>query len=212
MLELAAQQPGFLASKAFAEPRASVPLFPTGAACRHSCVAEPLRTPRSARRRQAHVVFQLPGPDLRSAGSENGWACRMKWSGIFPLLSSGIGRSIHFRPMRGQLAGHARSLSPWSRGVVWTAAFFSPTVYFLLLILVDRLHVPAPPDVLVVAMFCLVPIVALGVCGTMAWQSTQSTGKRVSWLALTVLGLVLQLGALFVIIVSALTATISPAQ
>ena len=114
--------------------------------------------------------------------------------------------------MRAQVAGPLRALSPWAKGVVWTAAFFSPTAYFLLLIIADRLHVPAPPDVLVVAMFCLMPVVALWVCCTMVWQATQGTGQRVAWLTLTVIGLALQVGALFVIIVSALTVMISPAQ
>ncbi len=88
----------------------------------------------------------------------------------------------------------------------------SPAGYFLLLMIGDSLQVPAPPESLVVLLFCLIPVVALVVCGTVAWLSKLTVGWRVGWLVLTGLAMLLQVGVLVVIIVSAITAVISPAQ
>jgi hypothetical protein len=105
-----------------------------------------------------------------------------------------------------------RSLPIPSSVAVWLAAFISPTVYFVLLLIVDRLHVPAPPESIVVALFCLIPVVALLVCGRVAWKSPLDRRWRIGWLVVTVLGMVLQCGVLLFIIISAITVAISPAQ
>ena len=76
----------------------------------------------------------------------------------------------------------------------------------------DRLQVPAPPESLVVLLFCLVPVVALLVCGTVVWLTKLRASWRVGWLVLTVLLMALQVGVLLVIIVSAITVAIAPAQ
>ena len=87
----------------------------------------------------------------------------------------------------------------------WLAAFLSPTASFLLLTVWSRLQVPAPPAGFVVTLFCLIPVVALLVCGTVVWRKK----PRVGWLVLTVLAMALQVGVLLVIIVSAITVAIS---
>jgi len=107
---------------------------------------------------------------------------------------------------------HARSLSVWLSVPVWLAFFLSPTVLVLLLMIMDRLQVPAPPEGFVVTLFCIIPVVALLACATVVWQSKMNLGWRVGGLVLTVLGMLLQCGVWFVIIVSAITAAISPAQ
>jgi hypothetical protein len=71
---------------------------------------------------------------------------------------------------------------------------------------------PPPPQGFVVALFCLIPVVALLVCGTVVWQSSLSVPWRVSWLVSTLLGMLFQVGVLLVIIISAVTVAISPAQ
>ena len=114
--------------------------------------------------------------------------------------------------MRALLFPHRRSLPGWLGVALWLAVFLSPTGYFLLLMMADRWHVPAPPESLVAALFLIIPIVALLVCGRAAWLSQPSLRRRVIGLVLTVLGMLLQVGVLFVIIVSAITAAISPAQ
>jgi len=95
---------------------------------------------------------------------------------------------------------------------VWLAVFLSPTAYVLLLMIVDRLHVPAPPEGFVVLLFCLIPVVALLACGNLVWRSKMSLRWRLGGLVLTVLGMLLQCGVWYVIIVSAITAAIAPVQ
>jgi hypothetical protein len=107
---------------------------------------------------------------------------------------------------------HPQSLPVWSRVPVWLAMFLSPTAYVLFLMVVDRLHVPAPPEGLVVFLFCLIPVVALLTCGISVWRSKMSLQRRLGALVLTVLGMLLQCGVWYVIIVSAITAAIAPAQ
>ena len=107
---------------------------------------------------------------------------------------------------------HPQSLRVWLSVPVWLAVFLSPTAYVLLLMIVDRLHVPAPPEGFVVLLFCLIPVVALLACGILVWRSKMSLRWRLGGLVLTVLGMLLQCGVWYVIIVSAITAAIAPVQ
>lgn len=114
--------------------------------------------------------------------------------------------------MRALNPQHPQSLPGWWSVPVWLALFLSPTAYVLLLMIVDRLHVPAPPDGLVVLLFCLIPVVALLACGILVWRSRMRLGWRLGGLVLTALGMLFQCGVWYVIIVSAITAAIAPAQ
>src|SRR5688572_20601411 len=107
---------------------------------------------------------------------------------------------------------HPQSLPVCLRVPVWLAVFLSPTAYVLLLMIMDRLHMPAPPEGFVVLLFCLIPVVALLACGTLVWRSKMSLGWRLGGVVLTVLGMLLQCGIWYVIIVSAITVAIAPAQ
>ncbi len=107
---------------------------------------------------------------------------------------------------------HPRTLLAWLSVPVWLAVFLSPTAYVLLLMIIDRLEVPAPPEGFVVSLFCLIPILALLACGTRVWLSKMSWGWRLGGVALTMLAMLLQCGVWFVIIVSAISAAIAPAQ
>jgi len=51
-------------------------------------------------------------------------------------------------------------LSPTS-SAVWLASFFSPTLYFLLLLIVERLQLDPLPENIIILLFCLIPLVAL---------------------------------------------------
>jgi hypothetical protein len=101
----------------------------------------------------------------------------------------------------------------------WTTVFLSPTLCFLLLMMISSLHVPAPREGAAVLLFRLLgvvallsPVLALLACGTMIWRSNITVGKRVGGLVLTVLAMSFQLEILLVIIVSAVTVAIAPAQ
>lgn len=114
--------------------------------------------------------------------------------------------------MRTLIFKYPRSWPSWLSVALWLAVFLSPTGYFLLLMMADRWHVSAPPEGLVVSLFLLIPVVALLVCGSAAWQSKRNLRWRVIWLVLTVLAMLLQTGVLLVIIVAAITSAISLAQ
>ena len=116
------------------------------------------------------------------------------------------------RPMRTLISQHPRSLPVWLSVAIWLAVFLSPTGYFLLLMIANRSQVLAPPESIVALLFFLIPVVALLVCGRVAWLSKLNLRWRVGWLVLTILAMLLQFGVLFVIIVSAITAAIAPAQ
>jgi hypothetical protein len=107
---------------------------------------------------------------------------------------------------------HPRSLpAAWSVAT-WLAVFLSPTAYFLLLMIASRSQWPAPPAIIIVSLFCLIPVAALLVCGKVAWRSQLNMRWRVGWLVLTVLAMALQFSVLLLIVVSAITVAISPAQ
>jgi hypothetical protein len=104
---------------------------------------------------------------------------------------------------------HPQSPPVVASAAAWLAVFLSPTAYFALLILAERWHVPAPPAELVVALFCLIPLVALVVCSRWAWRSGRDRRQQVVRLILTILGMALQCGVLLLIIISAITVAIS---
>ncbi len=108
-------------------------------------------------------------------------------------------------------AQHVRSLPVRLSVPVWLAAFLSPTAYLLSLMILSRLQVPDSVGRFAVLMFCLVPVVALLVCGTAVWRSGITFRWRVGGLVLTTLGMLLQCGILFVLIVAAIAVIIAPA-
>jgi hypothetical protein len=94
-----------------------------------------------------------------------------------------------------------RRLSSGFRLTVWLAAFFSPTGYFLLLIIADWFHVPAPPETVVMSLFVLIPVVALIFCGSVVWRSSKTVVHRTAWLFCAVVAMLLQCGIILAIIV-----------
>lgn len=97
------------------------------------------------------------------------------------------------------------ALIPLSRRslAVWLSAFFSPTVYFLLLLLADRFHVPSPPDIFVASLFYLIPPVALLVCASVVWLSSMTVARKIAWMLFTLFAMLLQIGILLAIIIMA---------
>ena len=86
---------------------------------------------------------------------------------------------------------------------VWLSAFFSPTVYFLLLLLADSFHVPSPPDVFVASLFYLIPVVALLVCASVVWLSSMTAARKIGWMLFTLFAMLLQAGILLAIMITA---------
>jgi hypothetical protein len=107
--------------------------------------------------------------------------------------------------MNGACPQHPRSYRTASNLALWLGVFLSPTAYFILLVAWARFHLPAPAASFVVASFCLIPLGALWVCGSMLWRNT----RRIGGVVLTVLAMALQIGFLLFIVVSAVTVAIS---
>jgi hypothetical protein len=105
-----------------------------------------------------------------------------------------------------------RRLTGWSNAGIWLSAFFSPTLYFLLLLLAERFRIPIPPAIFVVSLFCLIPVVALLICGFVVWRSSMTVAWKIGGMLFTLLGMLLQVGVLLVIIRVILMARIAYAQ
>jgi hypothetical protein len=123
-----------------------------------------------------------------------------------------VNDKVHETTMRALIPQHPRSLPVGASAALWLAVFLSPTVYFLVMVVWNRSQVPAPPQGFVVSLFCVIPVVALLVCGAGVWRTKLRVGWRIGWLALTVLAMALQVGVLLVIIASAVTAAIALPQ
>jgi hypothetical protein len=95
---------------------------------------------------------------------------------------------------------------------IWLCAFFSPTGYFVLLMLLDRFHAAAPPEILVATLFFLIPLVALLVCGRVVWIANKNRAGRIGWMIFTVLAMLFQFGVLLIIVMTAMSAAIGYAQ
>ena len=107
----------------------------------------------------------------------------------------------------------ARVKMPPGVGVaVWLAAFLSPSACFLLIILLSNSHAVNPPEMVVWALFVLVPAGALIVCEWVAWSCSRSVGWRIGWMLFTLVALGVQFAVILVILRAILVATISHAQ
>lgn len=93
-------------------------------------------------------------------------------------------------------------LSP-IRSTVWLGSFFSPSLYFIILIVAERLQIKPLPENIIVLLFCLIPLAALLVCEFLAWQASRDGVRRSGWMWFTMLGLVFQFGIIIAIIVVA---------
>lgn len=93
-----------------------------------------------------------------------------------------------------------RSVPIWLSVIIWLAAFFSPTGYFLLLLLANRFQIQGPPQIVVWSLFFLIPVVALLICESMVWLHSKTTARRISWMLLTLLAMLLQFGVLMAIL------------
>ena len=92
------------------------------------------------------------------------------------------------------------------------AAFFSPTAYWLLMLLADGYHIPLPPGVIVWSLFLLILVVALVVGGAVAWRSSPRILVRIGWLVFTLAAMVVQCGFILYVLRAIMVARIGYAQ
>lgn len=103
-------------------------------------------------------------------------------------------------------------LPAWLSVVVWLATFFSPTVYFLLLVLAIRFHIQGPPQSVVWLLFLFIPVVALLVCESTLWMHSKTVARKIPLMFFTLLGMLLQVGFLVAIIRAILIAATAYVQ
>lgn len=86
---------------------------------------------------------------------------------------------------------------------LWLSAFLSPAVYFLFLLVADRLFLPSPPEVVVASLFYLIPPVALLLCGSVIWSTNITVAQKIGWILFTLVAMLLQFGVLLAVIIAA---------
>ena len=110
--------------------------------------------------------------------------------------------------MHASIPQSRRSVPLWLSAVVWLSAFFSPTAYFLLLLLANKYQVPIVPPILAESLLILIPAFALLVCGYVVWLRSKTVARKIGWMLFTLLAMLLQLAILAVIIRAILIVTI----
>ena len=93
----------------------------------------------------------------------------------------------------------------------WLAAFVSPTVYFLLLLLASKSQIHLPPAVAVSLLF-FIPVAALLICEWVVWSCSKRVGGRIGWMFFTLLAMVLQCVMILVVLRVILVTAIGYAQ
>jgi hypothetical protein len=104
------------------------------------------------------------------------------------------------------------SFPGWSSVAVWWSAFLSPTALFLLLLFANTFQIPSLPATLVWSLLFIVPAVALLVCESVAWSCSKTVGRRIGWMLVTLLAMLLQLAIILVILRAILVTRIAYAQ
>ncbi len=84
--------------------------------------------------------------------------------------------------------------------VVWVSAFLSPTGYFLLILLASKSGIQKLPETLVVSLFILLPVAALLICEWVVWSCSKTIGRKMGWMTVTLLGMLLQFAILLLIL------------
>ena len=92
-----------------------------------------------------------------------------------------------------------RSLPVWISTAVWLSVFLSPSAYFLLLLLASKFQINLP-ETLAWTLLFLMPVVALVFCESVVWSCSKTVGRRVGWMLLTLLAMLLQVAIIFAIL------------
>ncbi|MEM1156861.1 MAG: hypothetical protein AAF649_06510 [Verrucomicrobiota bacterium] len=93
-------------------------------------------------------------------------------------------------------------LSP-ARLAIWLVSFFSPTIYFVLLLVAEQLALNPLSEKIIIFLFCLIPLAALLICEFLVWQASRDGTRRSGWMWFTMLGLVFQFGVIIAIVLMA---------
>ena len=114
--------------------------------------------------------------------------------------------------MSASISQPRRSVPVWLGGVVWLGAFFSPTAYFLLVLFADAHHIPGLSIAIPLALFCVIPFVALIICGFAVWLSSRKLLVRLACLLFTLMAMVIQVGFILFVLRAIIVARIGYAQ
>jgi hypothetical protein len=116
--------------------------------------------------------------------------------------------SLGVRHMNASIPQPRRTLRFWASTVIWLSAFVSPSAYFLLVLLASKFQINVPAG-FALSLFFLIPIVALLICASVVWSCGKTIGRKVGWMLFTLLAMLLQCGAILLILRVILVATIS---
>ena len=123
--------------------------------------------------------------------------------GVVPGHFGGHWAVDYIRRMSATISQPRQSLPVWLGVLVWLAAFVSPAAYFILLLLATDCFGGgrfAPPQVVVWALSCLIPILALVICGAVVWRSTRKPMFRLCWMVFTLMAMLIQLGIILFVL------------
>jgi hypothetical protein len=104
------------------------------------------------------------------------------------------------------------SLPAWFNRAVWWAALLSPTAYFLLLLVADRLQISSHVATCIWSLLCVVPVVALVFCESVAWMRNRTVLGKIGWMLFTLAAMLLQLGIILVVLRAILVTRIAYPQ
>ena len=80
------------------------------------------------------------------------------------------------------------------------SAFLSPTAYFLLMLLANKFQIPSLPATFVWPLFLFIPVVALLICESVVWSCSKTVGRKIGWMLLTLLAMLLQFAIILAIL------------
>jgi hypothetical protein len=99
----------------------------------------------------------------------------------------------------------------WLSTVFWLSAFLSPTVYFLMVLLADKFQINLP-QTLTWLLFFLIPVVALLICEWVVWSCSKTVGRKIGWMLVTLLAMLLQFAMILAVLRAILVTAIGYAQ
>lgn len=106
-------------------------------------------------------------------------------------------------------APHQQVLRQGPYWLIVSAALLSPSAYFGLLLLIGVLELPAPPPALIVGLFVLIPVAALGYCALVIWNSNLTVGWKIGGIVFVVSALLVQMALIMSVIYALLVALTS---
>src|SRR5688572_3320575 len=99
----------------------------------------------------------------------------------------------------------------WLNTVFWLSALLSPTAYFLMVLLGAKFQLNLP-QTFTWLLFCLIPVVALLICGCLVWSCSMTVARKARGMLFTLFAMLLQLAMILAVLRVILVTAIGYAQ